>query len=163
MTGTELHNIAAASQNTENSADAVFQEEQNHLTSTYEAIEKIERNVLESMRKTAQEAEEDKRNMADELASNFASDGEKQETYIEYAQRHRFVQSHSTRQCGKAYCGTYLEAPTLFRQSGAPIQTRRCPQRALHRQCGSFRRQLSTTNRRLALASSRGVLQPSRR
>ena len=56
MTGTELHNIAAASQNTENSADAVFQEEQNHLTSTYEAIEKIERNVLESMRKTAQEA-----------------------------------------------------------------------------------------------------------
>ena len=41
MTGTELHNIAAASQNTENSADAVFQEEQNHLTSTYEAIEKI--------------------------------------------------------------------------------------------------------------------------
>lgn len=35
MTGTELHNIAAASQNTENSADAVFQEEQNHLTSTY--------------------------------------------------------------------------------------------------------------------------------
>ena len=77
MTGTELHNIAAASQNTENSADAVFQEEQNHLTSTYEAIEKIERNVLESMRKTAQEAEEDKRNMADELASNFASEASK--------------------------------------------------------------------------------------
>lgn len=63
MTGTELHNTAAASRDTENSADAVFQEEQNHLTSTYEAIEKIERNVLESMRKTAKEAEEDKRNM----------------------------------------------------------------------------------------------------
>ena len=98
MTGTELHNTVAASQDTENSADAVFQEEQNHLTSTYEAIEKIERNVLENMRKTAQEAEEDKRNMADELASNFASDGEKQETYRirKHEQRHRFIQSHST-------------------------------------------------------------------
>lgn len=102
MTDTELHNIAAASQNTENSADAVFQEEQNHLTSTYEAIEKIERNVLESMRKTAQEAEEDKRNMADELASNFASDGEKQETYIEYANMNSVIDSYNRTQRANA-------------------------------------------------------------
>ena len=102
MTGTELHNIAAASQNIENSADAVFQEEQNHLTSTYEAIEKIERNVLENMRKTAQEAEEDKRNMADELASNFASDGEKQETYIEYANMNSVIDSYNRTQRANA-------------------------------------------------------------
>lgn len=98
MTGTELHNTVAASQNTENSADAVFQEEQDHLTSTYEAIEKIEQNVLESMRKTAKEAEEDKRNMADELASNFASDGEKQETYIEYANMNSVIDSYNRTQ-----------------------------------------------------------------
>ena len=85
MTGTELHNTVAASQDTENSADAVFQEEQNHLTSTYEAIEKIERNVLENMRKTAQEAEEDKRNM--ETGNLYR--------IRKYEQRHRFVQSHS--------------------------------------------------------------------
>lgn len=102
MTGTELHNTVAASQNTENSADAVFQEEQNHLTSTYEAIEKIERNVLENMRKTAQEAEEDKRNMADELASNFASDGEKQETYIEYANMNSVIDSYNRTQRANA-------------------------------------------------------------
>lgn len=102
MTGTELHNTAAASRDTENSADAVFQEEQNHLTSTYEAIEKIERNVLESMRKTAQEAEEDKRNMADELASNFASDGEKQETYIEYANMNSVIDSYNRTQRANA-------------------------------------------------------------
>lgn len=102
MTGTELHNTVAASQNTENSADAVFQEEQDHLTSTYEAIEKIERNVLESMRKTAQEAEEDKRNMADELASNFASDGEKQETYIEYANMNSVIDSYNRTQRANA-------------------------------------------------------------
>lgn len=130
MTGTELHNTVAASQNTENSADAVFQEEQDHLTSTYEAIEKIERNVLESMRKTAQEAEEDKRNMADELASNFAK--RRRETgnlyrIRKYEQRHRFIQSHSTRKCGKAYRSTHSETPTLFRQSNTSIQTRRCP------------------------------------
>lgn len=102
MTGTELHNTVAASQDTENSADAVFQEEQNHLTSTYEAIEKIERNVLENMRKTAQEAEEDKRNMADELASNFASDGEKQETYIEYANMNSVIDSYNRTQRANA-------------------------------------------------------------
>ena len=102
MTGTEPHNTVAASQNTENSADAVFQEEQDHLTSTYEAIEKIERNVLENMRKTAQEAEEDKRNMADELASNFASDGEKQETYIEYANMNSVIDSYNRTQRANA-------------------------------------------------------------
>lgn len=102
MTGTEPHNTVAASQNTENSADAVFREEQDHLTSTYEAIEKIERNVLESMRKTAQEAEEDKRNMADELASNFASDGEKQETYIEYANMNSVIDSYNRTQRANA-------------------------------------------------------------
>lgn len=102
MTGTELHNTVAASQDTENSADAVFQEEQDHLTSTYEAIEKIERNVLENMRKTAQEAEEDKRNMADELASNFASDGEKQETYIEYANMNSVIDSYNRTQRANA-------------------------------------------------------------
>ena len=102
MTGTELHNTVAASQDTENSADAVFQEEQNHLTSTYEAIEIIERNVLENMRKTAQEAEEDKRNMADELASNFASDGEKQETYIEYANMNSVIDSYNRTQRANA-------------------------------------------------------------
>lgn len=102
MTGTELHNTVAASQDTENSADVVFQEEQDHLTSTYEAIEKIERNVLENMRKTAQEAEEDKRNMADELASNFASDGEKQETYIEYANMNSVIDSYNRTQRANA-------------------------------------------------------------
>lgn len=102
MTGTELHNTVAASQSSENSADAVFQEEQDHLTSTYEAIEKIEQNVLESMRKTAQEAEEDKRNMADELASNFASDGEKQETYIEYANMNSVIDSYNRTQRANA-------------------------------------------------------------
>ncbi len=102
MTGTEPHNTVAASQNTENSPDAVFREEQDHLTSTYEAIEIIERNVLESMRKTAQEAEEDKRNMADELASNFASDGEKQETYIEYANMNSVIDSYNRTQRANA-------------------------------------------------------------
>lgn len=165
MTGTELHNIAAASQNTENSADAVFQEEQNHLTSTYEAIEKIERNVLESMRKTAQEAEEDKRNMADELASNFASDGEKQETYIEYANMNSVIDSYNRTQRANAEKLTAVRIlkPQPYFAKVVLQYKPRCPQRALHRQCGSFRRQLSTTNRRLALASSRGVLQPSRR
>ena len=104
MTGTEQHDTAAAAQAAENAADAVFQEEQAHLTQTYAAIEKIEQSVLANMRKTAQEAEEDKRNMADELASNFASDGEKQETYIEYANMNSVIYSYNrTQQIGRAH------------------------------------------------------------
>ena len=102
MTGTELHDTAAAPLNAENAADAVFQEEQQHLSKTYAAIEKIEQDVLANMRKTAQEAEEDKRNMADELASNFASDGEKQETYIEYANMNSVIDSYNRTQRANA-------------------------------------------------------------
>ena len=102
MTGTEQHDTAAAAQAAENAADAVFQEEQAHLTQTYAAIEKIEQSVLANMRKTAQEAEEDKRNMADELASNFASDGEKQETYIEYANMNSVIDSYNRTQRANA-------------------------------------------------------------
>ena len=102
MTGTALHDTAAAPLNAENAADAVFQEEQQHLSKTYAAIEKIEQDVLANMRKTAQEAEEDKRNMADELASNFASDGEKQETYIEYANMNSVIDSYNRTQRANA-------------------------------------------------------------
>lgn len=102
MTGTELHDTAAAAQNAENAADAVFQEEQKHLSETYATIEAMEQTVLSQMRKTAKEAEEDKRNMADELASNFASEGESQETYVEYANMNSVIDSYNRTQRANA-------------------------------------------------------------
>lgn len=102
MTGTELHDTAAAGQNTENAADAVFQEEQKHLSETYATIEAMEQTVFSQMRKTAREAEEDKRNMADELASNFASEGESQETYVEYANMNSVIDSYNRTQRANA-------------------------------------------------------------
>ena len=78
--------------------DAIFAEEQAHLSETYATIEAMEQGVMAQMRKTAQQAEEDKKNMADELASNFASDGEKQETYIEYANMNSVIDSYNRAQ-----------------------------------------------------------------
>lgn len=102
MTGTELHDTAAAAQSAEKAADAVFQEEQKHLSETYATIEAMEQTVLSQMRKTAKEAEEDKRNMADELASNFASEGESQETYVEYANMNSVIDSYNRTQRANA-------------------------------------------------------------
>ena len=82
--------------------EAIFAEEQAHLEQTYNTICQIEQDVLATMQKNALQAEEDKKNMADELASNFASDGEKQETYIEYANMNTVIDSYNRAQSAAA-------------------------------------------------------------
>lgn len=65
--------------------DPVFCQEQEHLTHTYETLISLEKDLITRMDHTAKAAEEYKRGIADEATSNFASEGEAQETYIEYA------------------------------------------------------------------------------
>lgn len=65
--------------------DPVFAAEQDHLSKTYETLLSMQDAVVARMQKTAATAEDYKRSMADEATSNFASEGEAQETYIEYA------------------------------------------------------------------------------
>lgn len=65
--------------------DPVFAAEQAHLSKTYETLLSMQDAVVARMQKTAATAEDYKRSMADEATSNFASEGEAQETYIEYA------------------------------------------------------------------------------
>ncbi len=65
--------------------DPIFVAEQNHLSKTYETLLSMEDALVARMKKTAATAEDYKRTMADEATSNFASEGEAQETYIEYA------------------------------------------------------------------------------
>ena len=65
--------------------DPVFHVEQEHLSKTYKTLLSMEDAIIARMKKTANTAEDYKRTMADEATSNFASEGEAQETYIEYA------------------------------------------------------------------------------
>lgn len=88
--------------NIDEQQEAIFAEEQAHLEQTYNTICQIEQDVLATMQKNALQAEEDKKNMADELASNFASDGEKQETYIEYANMNTVIDSYNRAQSAAA-------------------------------------------------------------
>ena len=65
--------------------DPVFIAEQEHLSKTYQTLVSMQKSIVARMEKTAATAENYKRTMADEATSNFASEGEAQETYIEYA------------------------------------------------------------------------------
>lgn len=65
--------------------DPVFAAEQAHLSKTYTKLLSMQDALVARMKNTADAAENYKRSMADEATSNFASEGEAQETYIEYA------------------------------------------------------------------------------
>lgn len=82
--------------------DPVFAEEQTHLSETYATLSRMERAIEDQMAKTRLAAEEDKKNMADELASNFASEGEAQETYIEYANMNSVIDGYNALQASNA-------------------------------------------------------------
>lgn len=61
--------------------DPVFIAEQEHLSKTYQTLVSMQKSIVARMEKTAATAENYKRTMADEATSNFASEGEAQETY----------------------------------------------------------------------------------
>ncbi len=86
----------------ETSCDAIFEAEQNHLSETYSTLCELEESVATRMASTAAAASADKRAMSDEIASNFASEGEKQETYIEYASVNSVIESYNQMQATDA-------------------------------------------------------------
>lgn len=65
--------------------DPIFSAEQAHLSKTYAKLLSMQDALIARMKNTADAAENYKRSIADEATSNFASEGEAQETYIEYA------------------------------------------------------------------------------
>ena len=63
--------------------DPIFSAEQAHLSKTYAKLLSMQDALIARMKNTADAAENYKCSMADEATSNFASEGEAQETYIE--------------------------------------------------------------------------------
>lgn len=80
---------------TQSSNDPVFTTEQAHLSTTYQTLISMKERLLQRMRETAESAEEYKRMSADEVASNFASEGEAQETYVEYANMNSVIDAYN--------------------------------------------------------------------
>lgn len=71
--------------------DAMFEEEQAHLKQMYSDLLRLGRVVVEKMEKTADQAQQDKRAMAEELSVNLANYADAMETYADFAAMNRIV------------------------------------------------------------------------
>lgn len=75
--------------------DPVFQQEQNHLSQTYETLQRIGGNLAHQIEQAAREAAADKKSMAEELAPNFATFDDAMETYADFAAMNRIIDSYN--------------------------------------------------------------------
>lgn len=78
--------------------DPVFQQEQQHLTQVYATLRDIGRALSARLDATRAEAAQDKKDMADELALNFAGDDEALETAAELATINRVIEAYNISQ-----------------------------------------------------------------
>ncbi len=82
----------------ENTDDPVFRQEQEHLSGTYAQLQGMERALVRKMAKTQAAAAEDKRSMAEELTTNFATDADAMETYADFEAINRMIDSYNLSQ-----------------------------------------------------------------
>lgn len=94
--------------------DPIFQEEQAHLSRTYETLVAMEGPLVARLEKNRADAAKDKENMADEMSSNMASWEEAQETWIEYASANRVVDAYN--QAEEAYARKLDDIHLLLEQ-----------------------------------------------
>ena len=96
MTDTET--IAANEPNGAAEADPVFDEEQRHLSAVYAELERMDTALVAKLERLGREAAQDKKDMSEELAVNFASEGEAQETYVEFSSANRVIDGYNIAQ-----------------------------------------------------------------
>ena len=111
--------------------DPVFQQEQDHLSDTYAKLEAIAKNLSEKMERRRWQAAKDKDDMQGEVKHNFASDGEAQETYVDYAVLNNLIRDYNLEQDADserlAAAAKLLEQPyfakiSLEMRAGAPAK-----------------------------------------
>ena len=112
-------------------SDPVFQQEQDHLSDTYAKLEAIAKNLSEKMERRRWQAAKDKDDMQGEVKHNFASDGEAQETYVDYAVLNNLIRDYNLEQDADserlAAAAKLLEQPyfakiSLEMRAGAPAK-----------------------------------------
>lgn len=111
--------------------DPVFQQEQAHLSDTYAKLEAMAKTLAEKMERRRWQAAQDKDDMQEEVKHNFASDGEAQETYVDYAVLNNLIRDYNLEQDADserlAAAAKLLEQPyfakiSLEMRPGAPAK-----------------------------------------
>ena len=111
--------------------DLVFQQEQAHLSDTYAKLEAMAKTLAEKMERRRWQAAQDKDDMQEEVKHNFASDGEAQETYVDYAVLNNLIRDYNLEQDADserlAAAAKLLEQPyfakiSLEMRPGAPAK-----------------------------------------
>lgn len=93
---------ADAETESENASDPIFEQEQQHLSATYETLEALGRSLVGKMEKARQEAAADKRSMSEELSPNFATYADAMETYADFAAMNRVIDGYNQAQDANA-------------------------------------------------------------
>lgn len=76
-------------------ADPVFRAEQEHLSETYAKLLALRQTLAAKLAKIASEAAADIKAMGEEIAQNFESAGEAQETYVDFATANSVVDAYN--------------------------------------------------------------------
>ena len=74
--------------------DPVFEEEQRHLSETYEKLEQIERSLVETMTADQEEAQKAHEDILDDLTIDLNNDVNL-ETYVELEALHQIIDSYN--------------------------------------------------------------------
>lgn len=115
----------------ETANDPVFQQEQAHLSDTYAKLEAMAKTLADKMERRRWQAAQDKDDMQEEVKHNFASDGEAQETYVDYAVLNNLIRDYNLEQDADserlAAAAKLLEQPyfakiSLEMRPGAPAK-----------------------------------------
>lgn len=83
-------------------ADPVFQEEQAHLTQTYQTLQDLAEGIHRKMEKTRQDAAATKKSMSDDLTMNRADWDDAMEMYAEIEAMNRIVDGYNIAQAADA-------------------------------------------------------------
>ncbi len=86
------------SSNTAFDLDPEFAHEQKHLSETFSKIELIAQALSEKLERRRRDAAETKDEMQGEVKHNFASDGEAQETYVDYQVLNNLIRDYNLEQ-----------------------------------------------------------------
>ncbi|WP_165056544.1 MULTISPECIES: UvrD-helicase domain-containing protein [unclassified Adlercreutzia] len=90
--------VGSASPAPDDASDPVFAAEQAHLTSTYDALVRMARELVAKMERTGEQAAADKLSMSEELAPNFATYADAMETYADFAAMNRVIDAYNVAQ-----------------------------------------------------------------
>ena len=78
--------------------DPIFEQEQHHLTKTYEKLHSMADDLVKKMEKSSKDAAADKIAMSEELSPNFASYADAMETYADFATINRVIDAYNIAQ-----------------------------------------------------------------